>query len=157
MPTDKPQRIVAEIPPKEAAALLARWAAEYRAPPTSALIHLNHEIMGADGRTVVSTSSSIHDNIHETIRRALEYLTREDDSQELAEAYEKAGAAVMRAVAAEDELRGLIDGVLYDLKLIRDQEQGCGGNLNPEEIYKAMRRLTIGLISSLETYKHDRC
>jgi hypothetical protein len=35
------------------------------------------------------------------------------------------------------------------LKLIRDQDQGCGGRLNPQEIYQAMKREAANAIIAI--------
>ena len=35
------------------------------------------------------------------------------------------------------------------LKLIRDQDQGCGGRLNPQEIYQAMKREAANAITAI--------
>jgi len=52
------------------------------------------------------------------------------------------------------EIQAALDKVENTFRLIAAQDQGCGGNLNPCEIYKAMQKIAIDAIAGMSEIRH---
>lgn len=82
---------------------------------------------------------------------AVEYTLTTHSDALVAAAYEDAATTIVDLQAENAKLREALtakDAIRW-LKLIRDQDQGCGGRLNPQEIYLAMKREANNALSAL--------
>ena len=52
------------------------------------------------------------------------------------------------------DIQAALDKVENTFRLIAAQDQGCGGNLNPCEIYKAMQKIAIDAIAGMSEIRH---